>query len=112
MAGIRIQATSPKLANKLATHVDPTRPYPVPWECPVCHRTHLFKTYHFKLDDVGAAIVSKEIVERLKTLPFNGGFRIGEEIAKPPPQRIIVGGPVSPWSGPEVVAHPTLIEPR
>lgn len=110
MAGIRIQHRQADKANKTATLVDPTRPYTAPWECPACHRKHLFKTYHFKLDDVGAAIVSKQIVERLKTLPLNGGFRIGEEIANPPPQRIIVGGPVTPW--PEISPDAKLVEPR
>jgi hypothetical protein len=110
VAGIRIKHTLPRLANKTLTLVDGNRPYPVPWECPVCHQVHLFKTYHLQLDDVASTIVSLEIVERLKQLVDTGGFIIGEEIAKPPAQRVVLGGAVSPYR--EIVAHPTLIEPR
>lgn len=109
MAGVRIRHTQSRLANKTLTLVDGTRPYPRVWDCPVCGRGHGFKTYHLKLDDQAATIVSVEIVERLKRLEDRGGFLIGEEVKNPPAQRIVIGGPLE---APPVVQHPTLIEPR
>jgi len=107
MAGIRIVHDS--VRSKTLTLVDGKRPLVgAQSECPVCHRVHQFKTYHLNLDVVGATIVSVEIVDRLKRLPANGGFRIAEEIAKPPPQRIVLGGPLERR---QIVAHPTLVEP-
>jgi hypothetical protein len=107
MAGIRIQHAT--VRDKTLTLVDQKRPYTAPYDCPMCHRTHLFKTYHLQLDSVGACIVSPEIVGRLQRLPSSGGFSVGEEIANPPAQRIVLGGPLRHR---EVLAHPTLIEPR
>lgn len=106
MAGIRIAHET--VRSKTLTLVDGTRPYPIPYECPMCHRVHQFKTYHLQLDGVGATIVSPEIVDRLKRLPGTGGFRIAEEIARPPAQRIVLGAPLQHA---EIVVHPSLIEP-
>lgn len=87
MAGVRIQ--HPTKRNVTFTLADAGRPYRAPVECPACHRKHQFKTYHLKLDEVGAAIVSPEIVERLKRIPGQP-FAIANEVARPPDQTIAV----------------------
>lgn len=90
------------------TLVDGSRPYKGIMNCLVCGKVHTFKTYHFRLDTVGAAIVSKEIVARLKKLPLNGGFSIGEHIKKPPAQFVGLGGDIQRI---QIVEHPALKEP-
>ena len=87
MAGIRIQHSTER--NTAFTLVDPNRPLTEPWECPVCHLTHVFKTYHLQLDAAGATIVSEEVLERLKAI---GGqpFSFGEVVDRPPKQTISI----------------------
>lgn len=105
MSGVRIQ--HPDKRNVTMTLVDAKRPLAKPGECAACHRIHSFKTYHFRLDDVGATIVSHEIAERLKRLPGHG-FSIGETIAEPPAQLVDLN---KPPTGPAIEAHLSLIEP-
>jgi hypothetical protein len=83
--GVRIQHPTERNAN--FTLVDNALPYHEPYTCGTCHRVHVFKTYHIKLDETGAGIVSKEVVERLQRIPGNP-FRITNEVAKPPEQRL------------------------
>lgn len=103
MPGVRIQHPSER--NAAFTLVDNARPYLAPYTCPPppagCASTHLFKTYHFRLDETGAAIVSTEIVERLKRIPGQP-FLIVNEVAAPPAQKIVV---------PAVVIRPRPIAP-
>jgi hypothetical protein len=106
MPGVRIQ--HPTERNVTFTLVDGSRPYTQPFECGMCHLTHLFKTYHFALDESGAAIVSVEIVERLKRL-HGHGFVIANEVAKPPPQRLVPGALLDKVP---IISHPQLKEPR
>ena len=87
MPGVRIQ--HPTERNCTFTIVDATRPYTLPFECPACHRVHLFKTYHFTLDETGAAIVSTEINEYLKRIPLHD-FRVANEVQQPPEQKIVL----------------------
>ena len=91
MGGIRIQ--HPTKRSTLFTIVDGARPYPRPWTCPPplsgCANVHLFKTYHLRLDEAGAAIVSVEIVERLKRIPGQP-FAISNEVPNPPAQVVRV----------------------
>lgn len=86
MPGVRIQ--HPTARSVIYTLVDGSRPYRTPFACGACHRVHEFKTYHFALDEVGAAIVSPEIVERLARIPGQP-FAIANEVAAPPAQTII-----------------------
>lgn len=106
MSGVRIQ--HPDERDVLFTLVDGSRPYRAPITCLMCGATHAFKTYHFRLDGSGAAIVSHEIVERLKRLPLQGGFAITNEVANPPKQTVSTGGTLI---RPTIVAHPDLKEP-
>lgn len=85
--GVRIQ--HPTERNVTFTLVDAKRPYRAPLECGACHRVHQFKTYHLALDETGAAIVSREIVERLGRIPGHP-FRIANEVAAPPEQTVRV----------------------
>jgi hypothetical protein len=106
MPGVRISHPSQK--NVTFTLVDGKRPYKQPISCLVCGVVHSFKTYHFRLDDSGSAIVSPEIVERLKRLSGHG-FSIGNEVAKPPKQTVGFGG----WmERTPIVVHPKLKEPK
>lgn len=105
MPGVRIQ--HPTKRSTTFTLVDNSRPYRGgAWTCPPppagCARTHEFKTYHFRLDETGAAIVSEEIIERLKRIPGQP-FAIANEVAEPPVQTVIV---------PRLIRRPGLLAPE
>lgn len=91
MPGIRIQ--HPTERNVTFTLADGSRPYREPWTCPPppagCASTHLVKTYHLRLDETGSAIVSHEIVDRLRRIPGQP-FVIANEVAEPPKQVVHV----------------------
>ena len=88
MAGVRIQ--HPTERNCTYVLVDQSRRYLEPLVCPLCATTHLFKTYHFTLDETGSCIVSVEIAERLKRV-HGHGFEQANEVKAPPAQRIVPG---------------------
>lgn len=90
--GVRIQ--HPTERNVVFTLVDGRRPYVQPVVCAPCATTHAFKTYHLHLDESGAAIVSQEIVARMRSLPAMGGFRVANAVADPPTQRLVVAAPL------------------
>ena len=89
MPGVRVQ--HPTKRNTTFTLVDSSRPYHQPWTCPPppdgCASTHLFKTYHLRLDETGAALVSIEVLERLRRIP-SSPFLLANEVKEPPPQRL------------------------
>ena len=91
MAGVRIQ--HPTERSSTFTLVDGSRPYRQPWACPPppegCARIHAFKTYHFRLDETGAAIVSIEIWERLQRIP-GSQFALANAVERPPDQVVRV----------------------
>lgn len=91
MAGVRIRHATEVAAT--FTLVDGSRPYREPWTCPPppegCATTHDFKTYHIRVDDTGAAIVSPEIWQRLQRIAGNP-FSLVNEVAQPPAQRIVL----------------------
>jgi hypothetical protein len=90
--GVRIQHATERSTRLVL--VDQRRPYPQPLWCePPCATTHTFKAYHLDLDESGACIVSREIVERIKALPGMGGFRVANAVPKPPPQRLVIPAP-------------------
>jgi hypothetical protein len=92
-AGVRIQHPTEKNVTFLI--VDGRRPYKGLVACGACNKTHEFKTYHLRLDETGATIVSQEIVARLQELPAMGGFSIANEVAEPPAQRLILSKPTT-----------------
>jgi hypothetical protein len=105
-AGVRIQ--HPTERNCVFTLVDASRPYRDPFFCMACGgKTHTFKTYHIRLDESGAAIVSQEIAERLKRLPVQP-FTVANEVVAPPPQTLRPGAPLELVP---IVASPELREP-
>lgn len=69
------------------------RPYTEPFHCPPpplgCGVVHLFKTYHLRLDETGAAIVSEQIWLMLQRIPGQP-FRLTNEVQAPPAQRVVV----------------------
>ena len=88
MPGVRIQ--HPTERNCTFTLVEPTVPYRgEPIDCSVCHTVHTFKTWHIKLDESGAGIVSPEVIERLWRIPLNP-FQIANEVEKPPEQKLFL----------------------
>lgn len=87
MKGVRVQ--HPTERNVTFTLSDASRPLRDTGECGACHRVHVVKTYHLVLDETGAAIVSREIVERLKRIPGQP-FAIANEVAEPPSQTVQV----------------------
>lgn len=97
MPGVRIQ--HPTKVSATFTLTDGSRPYRESLACTAqvlvrselraCGRIHQFKTYHFNLDAIGAAIVSPEIAELIKRIPAQP-FAFVNEIARPPDQVIRV----------------------
>lgn len=93
MSGIRIRHPHPDARNTTLRLVS-DRPMRGGHDCPQCHAHHTHKTYHLVLDDTGATIVSEGVLEALKRFPNMAGFIIESEVKEPPPQRLVVGGPV------------------
>ena len=100
MAGVRIRHSTE--SSVTYTLVDGSRPYRAPVNCWRCGKVHEFKTYHFDLDGTGAAIVSKEIWEKLQRI---GGqpFSLEGEVKKPP--KTIIGLASRPSDLRPIVSH-------
>lgn len=89
MPGIRLH--HPTLRNCVVA-LESVRPYKQPFQCPLCGRTHLFKTVHLTLDDSGDVIVSKHAFEKdIKDVP-GLPFTIENEVTKPPPMILTLNG--------------------
>jgi hypothetical protein len=50
----------PTLRNCIFTLTRPSKPYPVPFACPMCNTTHIYKTYHLNLNQHGNVTVSQQ----------------------------------------------------
>lgn len=91
MSGLRIRHATERSCT--FTLSDGSRPYREPWLCPPppegCARLHQFKTYHLRLDETGAVIVSAEIWGKLQRIPGQP-FALANEVERPPAQRVIV----------------------
>lgn len=115
MPGIRIQ--HPTARSCRYTVVDSAVPYALPYQCTPpslggCGAMHLFKTHHINLDQTGAGIVSEGVFERIKGRLAVDGFRVTNEVPKPP--AIGVGlAPDKPgaWGDIPIVRSPTSVEP-
>jgi len=88
VSGLRIRHV--EVTNRVLTIVDRSRPYTVPFLCAACGVTHVWKTYHVELDDVGTAIVSHEVWAMIERIPAHG-FLLENEVLRPPPQTIGLG---------------------
>lgn len=91
MPGVRLRHLD--YANCTVTVPIPHRPYPVPFLCPTCNKTHEVKTYHLTVDDHGTVIVSTTILERLREVGL-AGFTVENEVKNPPPIRLSMNGQV------------------
>lgn len=112
MAGVRIRHVTAR--NSVYTLVDQRRMYGAPLNCIRCGRVHTFKTYHIALDDVGAAIVSTEVAERISSLGPISGFSVVGDITEPPAQGIGLpgyGARLDLAALPPIVANERLTEP-
>lgn len=69
--------------------VEIAKPYPRPYDCTDCGRTHAHKTYHLDIDAEGFCIVSPRVFERLRNAypPF-AGMTYANSVDDPPPLRI------------------------
>lgn len=96
MPGVRIQ--HPRARSTTLTLAS-SRPLREPLACGArmvvrgelrpCARTHVTKTYHLTLDEVGATIVSAEVWAMLQ-LVQGQPFVVANEVARPPDQVIYV----------------------
>lgn len=87
MAGVRIQHSIAR--NVRFTIVEHDRPYLVPYVCTPpefggCGSTHLFKTHHLNIDEVGSCIVGDVLYERIRLLLVANGFEESNVVEKPP----------------------------
>lgn len=64
------------------------KPFLDPHECHACNAWHPCKVLHLDLDGEGAVMVSPEIWADLQRTANCGGFRVVNEVAKPPAQNI------------------------
>jgi hypothetical protein len=99
----RIHHPTARDATVILAH---SRPYTVPFLCSMCGVAHEYKTYHIKVDSVGDAVVSGEILDRLKELEDNGGWEILGVELNPEPIVLDMGGGPQEYN---VVFQPTEV---
>lgn len=115
MPGIRVQHTTARSCRY--TVVDSAVPYPVPFVCTPpalggCGSTHLFKTHHLNLDETGAVIVSSGVFERIKARLVLDGFRVTNEVERPPTIGIgLASGKPGAWGDIPIIRSPSNAEP-
>jgi hypothetical protein len=95
MPGLRVQ--HPVRRNCRYTVVEQV-PYTQPFNCPPpqvggCGRVHVFKTYHLNLDEVGSAVISRGVYERIRTALERDGFIVANEVKDPPTIAIGLAAP-------------------
>lgn len=83
-----------------------SRRYTIPLACPVCNTMHEYKTYHINVDSVGDAVVSGVVLERLRELEDNGGWKILGVEQNPEPMVLDLGGGAEQF---DVVFQPTEV---
>jgi len=94
VAGVRIQ--HPVARSCRFTVVEGDRPYRKPYQCTPpdlggCGKIHVFKAHHLNLDDTGAVIIGDELYKKLANLLEVNGFRVVNEVVKPPTMGIGLG---------------------
>jgi hypothetical protein len=116
MPGVRVQ--HPTQRNVRYTVVEKNKPYPAPYTCTPpdmggCGSTHLFKTHHLNLDETGAVILSTGVFERINSLLAIDGFKVTNEVIKPPKLGIGMSrAKKGKWADIEVVRSPHHKEPK
>jgi hypothetical protein len=116
MPGVRFQ--HPTQRNVRYTIVEPSIPYPEPYQCTPpefggCGSVHLFKTHHLNLDDTGSVILSIGMVERIKERLAADGFVQTNAVAKPPAMGIGMSrDKKGKWDGIQIVRSPHSKEPK
>ena len=86
MPGARL--THPTAKSCIFLIEDMSQPYPVPFLCPTCARTHLHKAHHLEVDGDGAVIVALPMWEHYRTTFTDSGFVFANEVVTPPTQMI------------------------
>lgn len=89
MAGIRLHHPTFRAAagGTLTLVVELPQPYPRPYACPDCGKTHDRKAVHLRLDSNGDVIVAPAIFTRLQEV-FLAGMEVVNEVSNQPPLRI------------------------
>lgn len=59
--GVRLH--HPGLRNCIFTVAQLSKPYPVPFDCPMCGVTHIYKTFHLNLNENGDVCVDQQIYD-------------------------------------------------
>lgn len=86
MTGVRVRHAT----HRGGTYtVETPTSYPVPYDCPVCLRTHLYKAHHIDLDSEGYGMVSEGVLAELRKVGL-AGLTIVNPVRKPP--TLIIGG--------------------
>ena len=102
MSGVRLH--HPDLRHCTYTLIHFGKPLVQPMFCWVCNQTHIHKTYHLGLDQVGDVVVSEEIYASLQEANLDG-LVATKEITSPEPQRLEGPGPDTTLRRPLVVAR-------
>lgn len=98
MAGIRVQ--HPTARSCRFTVVENDRPYLTPYQCTPpefggCGVTHMFKTHHLNVDEVGSVIIGDVLYHKIKHLLVLNGFYETNEVKRPPTLGIGVGAQIA-----------------
>lgn len=97
----------PTLRNCVFTVEQVSRPYPVPFECPLCSSsrgvvTHIYKTFHLNLNQHGNVCVTPEIYDVFKSEGLLVDVLAMKEV-RPAPTVLHVG------AGPLVGGEPIVV---
>lgn len=83
----------PTLRNCTFTVMQPSVIYPVPFDCPMCGITHIYKTFHLQLNQHGDVCVHNDIYELFKREGILEDLTATKEVT-PAPTVLFQGGSV------------------
>jgi hypothetical protein len=92
--GVRLH--HPTLRNCTFTIEQQDVIYPTPFECPMCQRQHIFKTFHLQLNEHGDVCVHPDIYELFKAKGIVGELSATKEVTPAPTVLYPDGDPTSP----------------
>ncbi len=58
----------------------PNSPYSEPYPCGLCNQFHMFKTYHFNLNENGDVCVAQAVWDYMKELDIGGDLKATREV--------------------------------